>query len=228
MYNCSPLGYITTSKYTSDWKVYFIDGILIHPHCYKMAQQIYILTGKVDYITPFIAENFLYLGENAFTRYDFKVKGNIFPTGYFSPLFTLRSYLITKGISEFYKTFSTKTDFNDIGKRIGMSHYYSNFKSDRTNILCPEWLRTDFTQLSECIKYYFGDLGWEEFKEDVKNNYEDLLLALKSESFAQIEICKQQFAMFVQECQDIAGLSELVEEANQIIEDLTKTLKTLD
>ena len=228
VYNCSPLGYITTSKYTSDYKVYFIDGILIQPHCYKMAKQIYTLAGKVDYITPFIAENYLYLGENAFTRYDFKVKGNLFATGYFSPLFSLRSYLIVKGISEFYKTFNTKTDFNDIGKRVGMSHYYSNFKSDRTNVLSPEWLRTDFTQLSECIKYYFGDLGWEEFKEDVRNNYEDLLLALKSESFAQVELCKQQFLMFVQECQDITGLSELIKEANEIIEDLTKTLKTLD
>ena len=34
--------------------------------------------------------------------------------------------------------------------------------------------------------------------------------------------------MFVQECQDITGLSELIKEANEIIEDLTKTLKTLD
>lgn len=228
VYNSSALGYITNGKYSSDYRLYFIEGLLILPACYKTAELIYKLTGKIDYITPFVAENFVYLGENTFTRYDFTSKGNIFPTGYFSPLYTTKSYLIVKGVSEEYKTFNNKTDLNDIGKRIGMSAYYSNFKNSSSSQIVPQWLKLDFEKISKCITYYFGDLGWEEFQEDVVNNFEDLLLSLKSESYAQVEACKVQFQWFIKECEDISSVQNLIAEANEIIENLNVTLKTLD
>lgn len=228
VYNSSALGYVTDAKYSSDWRLCFIEGLLIFPECYKTAELIYKLSGKIDYITPFVAENFVYLGENTFTRYDFTSKGNLFPTGYFSPLYTTKSYLIVKGVSSEYKTFNNKTDLNDIGKRIGMSPYYGNFKNGKGNYLTPKWLKLDFNRISECITYYFGELGWEEFQEDVINNFEDLLLSLKSESFAQVEACKIQFQLFIKECEDISSVQPLIKEANEIIENLNVTLKTLD
>ena len=96
----------------------------------------------------------------------------------------------------------------------------------------PSWLKTqesDFANLKECIEYYWGEgEAWDTFQKCVVENFSDILLSLKSESYHSIEAYKYMFEAFISECSDLINLDELKQESQEIIDSFNVVLKKLD
>ena len=228
----SKYGYVSEPKYTNDYEAEFLEGVMLFPGTLELAKTLYTLTGDIKYVFPFAMESFVYVASNMFARYDFGLKKLITPSGYFSPLFSLRSYLVIKGDCTKYRAFTGKSDIGDIEKRVGMCKFYTNLLCNRVSNLMPSWLKTqesDFANLKECIEYYWGEgEAWDTFQKCVVENFNDMLLTLKSESYHSIEACKYMFEAFISECSDLINLDELKQESQEIIDSFNVVLKKLD